>query len=144
MYWSSSLVGTISKCVWRNWQRDYPRAFPLVFCACSHSKGACRRLPKSALPMDIVPLYAGLTTDEQLRAFSPTERGRRKVVVSTNIAEASVTIEGIRYVIDCGLVKVCSPAPIFLFACLTTVRSGCTIQQPASHPLSSSQRPKHR
>lgn len=65
-----------------------------------------RRLPKSAPQMEIVPLYAGLTTDEQLRAFSPTEKGRRKVVVSTNIAEASVTIEGIRYVVDCGLVKV--------------------------------------
>ncbi|TEB36084.1 P-loop containing nucleoside triphosphate hydrolase protein [Coprinellus micaceus] len=63
-------------------------------------------LPKSALQMDIVPLYAGLSTDEQLRAFSATEKGRRKVVVSTNIAEASVTIEGIRYVIDCGLVKI--------------------------------------
>jgi ATP-dependent RNA helicase DDX35 len=61
--------------------------------------------------MDIVPLYAGLSTDEQLRAFSATEKGRRKVVVSTNIAEASVTIEGIRYVIDCGLVKVCQGYP---------------------------------
>ncbi|RXW18111.1 hypothetical protein EST38_g7749 [Candolleomyces aberdarensis] len=63
-------------------------------------------LPPSARRMELVPLYAGLTTEEQLRAFASTERGKRKVVISTNIAEASVTIDGIRYVIDCGLVKI--------------------------------------
>lgn len=53
-----------------------------------------------------LPLYAGLTMEEQLRIFQPTPRGSRKVIVSTNIAEASVTLEGIVYVIDTGFVKV--------------------------------------
>lgn len=53
-----------------------------------------------------LPLYAGLTVEEQLRIFQPTPRYTRKVIVSTNIAEASVTLEGIVYVIDCGFVKV--------------------------------------
>jgi HrpA-like RNA helicase len=41
-----------------------------------------------------------------MRVFEPTPRGHRKIVLSTNIAEASVTIEGITYVVDCGFVKV--------------------------------------
>ncbi|KAI9488661.1 P-loop containing nucleoside triphosphate hydrolase protein [Zychaea mexicana] len=53
-----------------------------------------------------LPLYAGLTADEQLGIFQPTPHHCRKVIVSTNIAEASVTLEGIVYVIDCGFVKV--------------------------------------
>ena len=52
-----------------------------------------------------VPLYAGLPTDQQMRVFEPTEEGFRKVVLATNIAEASVTIDGIVYVLDCGFVK---------------------------------------
>jgi ATP-dependent RNA helicase DDX35 len=47
-----------------------------------------------------------LTQEEQLRVFEPTPNDTRKVIVSTNIAEASVTLEGIVYVIDCGFVKV--------------------------------------
>jgi ATP-dependent RNA helicase DDX35 len=57
--------------------------------------------------MLLLPLHAGLSTEEQLRIFEPAERGTRKIVVSTNIAEASVTIDGVRFVIDCGFVKVC-------------------------------------
>jgi ATP-dependent RNA helicase DDX35 len=56
--------------------------------------------------MMLLPLHAGLSTDEQLRVFQPAERGARKVVISTNIAEASVTIDGIKFVIDSGFVKV--------------------------------------
>ena len=51
------------------------------------------------------PLYAGLTTEQQLYVFEPAPENTRKVIVSTNIAEASVTIDGIVYVIDCGFVK---------------------------------------
>jgi ATP-dependent RNA helicase DDX35 len=53
-----------------------------------------------------LPLYAGLTVDEQMQVFEPTPKYTRKVIVSTNIAEASVTLEGIVYVIDTGFVKV--------------------------------------
>lgn len=52
-----------------------------------------------------LPLYAGLTTEQQMYAFEPAPDKTRKVVVSTNIAEASVTIDGIVYVIDCGFAK---------------------------------------
>ncbi|KAK9238228.1 P-loop containing nucleoside triphosphate hydrolase protein [Lipomyces kononenkoae] len=52
-----------------------------------------------------LPLYAGLPQDQQIRIFDPAPEGTRKVVIATNIAEASVTIDGIIYVIDCGFVK---------------------------------------
>lgn len=52
-----------------------------------------------------LPLYAGLTSEQQLYVFEPAPEHTRKVIVSTNIAEASVTIDGIVYVIDCGFVK---------------------------------------
>lgn len=52
-----------------------------------------------------LPLYAGLSTEQQLYVFEPAPENIRKVIVSTNIAEASVTIDGIVYVIDCGFVK---------------------------------------
>ncbi|KAL8684539.1 MAG: hypothetical protein Q9224_006287, partial [Gallowayella concinna] len=52
-----------------------------------------------------LPLYAGLSTEQQLYVFEPAPDNTRKVIVSTNISEASVTIEGIVYVIDCGFVK---------------------------------------
>ena len=52
-----------------------------------------------------LPLYAGLTTEQQLYVFEPAPENTRKVIISTNIAEASVTIDGIVYVIDCGFVK---------------------------------------
>lgn len=52
-----------------------------------------------------LPLYAGLTSEQQLYVFEPSPENTRKVIVSTNISEASVTIDGIVYVIDCGFVK---------------------------------------
>lgn len=53
-------------------------------------------------------LYASLPTNEQLKVFMPLERNEyaRKIILSTNIAETSVTLTGIKYVIDCGKVKV--------------------------------------
>lgn len=64
------------------------------------------RLPKNSLAVMPLPLYAGLTIEEQLQVFEPTPKYTRKVIVSTNIAEASVTLEGVVYVIDTGFVKV--------------------------------------
>jgi ATP-dependent RNA helicase DDX35 len=66
------------------------------------------RLPPGAPAIRPLPLHAGLSTDQQLTVFEPAPPKTRKVIVSTNIAEASVTIEGIKYVVDSGLVKVCS------------------------------------
>ncbi|GMH30367.1 hypothetical protein Nepgr_032210 [Nepenthes gracilis] len=53
----------------------------------------------------VLPLYSGLSRAEQDLVFSPTPRGKRKVVMSTNIAETSLTLEGIVYVVDCGFSK---------------------------------------
>jgi ATP-dependent RNA helicase DDX35 len=63
-------------------------------------------LPTGSLPLQLLPLHAGLTSEEQVAVFTPTARGSRKCIVATNIAETSVTIEGVKYVIDCGFVKV--------------------------------------
>ena len=56
--------------------------------------------------VDLCPLYGALSLDEQQRAIRPAEEGRRKVVLATNIAETSLTIEGIRLVADSGLERV--------------------------------------
>jgi len=58
-----------------------------------------------ATRLNPIPLYAGLSTDEQMSVFDPAPENTRKVVLATNIAEASVTIDGIVYVIDTGFVK---------------------------------------
>lgn len=52
-----------------------------------------------------IPLYAGLPTDAQMAVFDPAPEGARKVILSTNIAEASLTIDGIVNVVDAGHVK---------------------------------------
>nr|WP_202924657.1 ATP-dependent helicase HrpB [Photorhabdus bodei] len=52
---------------------------------------------------DLCPLYGALSLAEQQKAIEPSPSGRRKVVLATNIAETSLTIEGIRLVIDSGL-----------------------------------------
>ena len=53
--------------------------------------------------VDIAPLYGNLSLDAQRLAIAPAAEGRRKVVLATNIAESSLTIEGINVVIDSGL-----------------------------------------
>ena len=53
---------------------------------------------------EILPLYARLTQNEQQRIFAP-HKGRR-IILSTNVAETSLTVPGIRYVIDSGLVRI--------------------------------------
>ena len=58
---------------------------------------------RSSQPILALPMYAGLTTEQQLYVFEPADS--RKVILSTNIAEASITIEGIVYVVDSGFVK---------------------------------------
>ncbi|KAI9498059.1 P-loop containing nucleoside triphosphate hydrolase protein [Zychaea mexicana] len=56
-------------------------------------------------PLHVLPLYSMLPTEAQLRVFQPPPEGTRLCVIATNVAETSVTIPGIRYVIDCGKVK---------------------------------------
>lgn len=53
----------------------------------------------------ILPVYSALPSEMQTRIFEPTPAGARKVVIATNIAETSLTIDGIYYVVDPGFVK---------------------------------------
>lgn len=55
--------------------------------------------------MHIVPLYSLLPSEKQMCVFDSPPDGARLVVVSTNVAETSLTIPGIRYVIDSGRAK---------------------------------------
>ncbi|MFD0871991.1 ATP-dependent helicase HrpB, partial [Paenibacillus residui] len=54
----------------------------------------------------IAPLYGGLSAEEQDRAIAPCPPGERKVVLATSIAETSLTVEGVRVVVDSGLMRV--------------------------------------
>ena len=54
----------------------------------------------------LCPLFGSLSLKEQQQAIMPCESGKRKLVLATNIAETSLTIEGVNMVIDCGLEKV--------------------------------------
>ncbi|KAG7095106.1 hypothetical protein E1B28_005891 [Marasmius oreades] len=78
-------------------------------------------LPRTATRLVPLALHAGLTTEEQLAVFEPPDRGTRKVIISTNIAEASVTIEGIKFVVDSGFVKIRVYNPTTALASLATV-----------------------
>lgn len=74
-------------------------------------EGEIRRLFTTldgSLPADAVlaPLYGQLAADEQDKAISPAPEGQRKIVLATSIAETSLTIEGIRVVVDAGLLRV--------------------------------------
>ena len=72
--------------------------------------------------IDIVALYGALEADVQDRAIAPAPPGRRKVVLATAIAETSLTIEGVRVVIDCGLARVPRYEPDVGLTRLETVR----------------------
>jgi ATP-dependent RNA helicase DHX37/DHR1 len=57
------------------------------------------------LKMHVLPLYSLLPTREQMRVFEPPPEGSRLIILATNVAETSLTIPGVRYVIDCGRSK---------------------------------------
>lgn len=70
-------------------------------------KNCMRQLESSSVKhsLTIYPLYGRLSKEEQERVFIPTAKGKTKVVIATNIAETSVTIDGIKTVIDSGIAK---------------------------------------
>jgi len=72
--------------------------------------------------IDIVALYGALDAREQERAIAPPPAGRRKIVLATSIAETSLTIEGVRVVIDSGLSRVPRYEPDVGLTRLETVR----------------------
>ena len=73
--------------------------------AIKHINDEVDKLLASSGPILVAPMYAGLDMDQQLFSFDPAPNRTRKVILSTNLTEASVTIEGVVYVVDCGFVK---------------------------------------
>ncbi len=63
------------------------------------------RAADSSPTIEILPLYARLSAAEQQRAFAPARPGTRRIVVATNVAESSVTVPGVRFVIDAGTAR---------------------------------------
>ena len=72
--------------------------------------------------VDVAPLYGAMDRAAQDRAVSPTKTGRRKIVLATSIAETSLTIEGVRVVIDSGLARVPRYEPDLGLTRLETMR----------------------
>jgi ATP-dependent helicase HrpB len=73
--------------------------------------------------VEIVTLFGALDAAAQDRAIAPASKGRRKVVLATSIAETSLTIEGVRIVVDCGLSRVPRFEPDIGLTRLETVRA---------------------
>ena len=73
--------------------------------------------------IEIVPLFGSLDASVQDRAIAPPPKGHRKVVLATSIAETSLTIEGVRIVVDSGLARVPRYEPDIALTRLETVRA---------------------
>jgi len=63
------------------------------------------KLGTDSAPLLVLPMYSQLPADLQAKIFEAAPEGIRKVIVSTNVAETSLTVDGIRYVIDSGFCK---------------------------------------
>eukprot|EP01029_Cantina_marsupialis_P027900 TRINITY_DN774149_c0_g1_i1.p1 TRINITY_DN774149_c0_g1~~TRINITY_DN774149_c0_g1_i1.p1 ORF type:complete len:956 (+),score=233.86 TRINITY_DN774149_c0_g1_i1:110-2977(+) len=73
--------------------------------ACEALWQRMKKIGKDAPKLIILPVYGALPSEMQSRIFEPAPKGARKVVIATNIAEASLTIDGIYYVVDPGFCK---------------------------------------
>lgn len=80
-----------------------------------------RALGNKIAELIICPIYANLPSEMQAKIFEPTPEGARKVVLATNIAETSITIDGVVFVIDPGFVKQNSYNPRTGMSSLTVV-----------------------
>ena len=77
----------------------------LVFCSGEREiKDAAKAISGARLGVEVLPLFARLTMEEQARVFAP-HPGQR-VVLATNVAETSLTVPGIRYVVDPGFARI--------------------------------------
>lgn len=82
--------------------------------------------------LQVLPFYSALPLNMQMKVFEPTRPSVRRVVVATNIAETSVTIDGIRYVIDSGVTRLPVYDPAQGFGSLvTTLTSKASAKQRA-------------
>ena len=64
-----------------------------------------KALPHGAPPLIVRTIFAALASEQQMKVFEATPAGSRKVILATNIAETSITIPGVKYVVDPGVVK---------------------------------------
>lgn len=111
-YLDSAIVATLQ--VHLDWRETFPGDM-LVFLTGSEEietarkaiEEKVRRINEEDCPvaMQICTLYANLPSEQQLAVFEKPKENTRKVILSTNIAETSLTIPGIRYVIDTGVTK---------------------------------------
>ncbi len=86
--------------------RENPEGDALVFLPGEGEIRGCARLLEGKLEgTSVCSLYGMLSQEEQAKAISPSREGERKVVLATPIAETSLTIEGVRIVVDSGLYK---------------------------------------
>jgi len=81
----------------------------LFLCGEEEIENACYEIQERAdsanKPIMVLPLYSALPMQQQRKVFPPAPEGTRKIIVSTNVAETSVTIDGVVYVVDPGLFK---------------------------------------
>ncbi|CAO3625475.1 unnamed protein product [Cunninghamella blakesleeana] len=84
----------------------------LVFLTGQHDiERACKAIIEKAKKsnqlnkVNVYPLYASMETWDQKAVFAPSPKGKRKIVFATNVAQTSITIPGIRYVVDAGFIK---------------------------------------
>ena len=84
--------------------------------------------------VEIAPLYGALDARAQDRAVAPAPPGRRKIVLATSIAETSLTIEGVRVVIDSGLMRAPRFEPDLGLTRLETMRVSPRQRRPAARP----------
>lgn len=83
-----------------------PRGDVLVFLPGEREIRQCAEAVRRAgVEAEVLPMLARLSNEEQDRVFRPAAGGRRRVVLATNVAETSLTVPGIRYVVDTGLVR---------------------------------------
>jgi HrpA-like RNA helicase len=87
---------------------DAAALLPVSKSASSKGKGSVRGGGRAgaSLRIKVCCIFGAMASEQQLDAFLPAPPGTRKVILATNIAETSVTIPGVRHVIDPGLVKV--------------------------------------
>jgi pre-mRNA-splicing factor ATP-dependent RNA helicase DHX16 len=77
-----------------------------IIAAATSLEETAKKLGNRVPPLEVRPIYSAMPSEEQQKIFLPATGGSRKIVLSTNIAETSLTIDGITEVIDSGFQKI--------------------------------------
>ncbi|KAI4642787.1 uncharacterized protein J4E79_011403 [Alternaria viburni] len=83
-----------------------------ILAAVENLETTMKKLGNRVPELIVRPLYSALSSEAQAKVFEETPRGSRACIVSTNLAETSITINGIKHVIDCGYEKAQSYDPV--------------------------------